>query len=106
VATDTNVSSLATTFDVGDQARLTVDVKVDDVLTDPTGLQIQVKDPDRVVVSFAFPGDSEVVNDAVGQFHFDFSVLSTGRHVYKWIATGAAVGAEERSFIVKESEFD
>jgi len=107
MATDTNVSALALIFDIGDVARLKVDIKVDDVLTDPTDLQVQVKEPDRTITTKTLlldPGD--VIKDAVGQFHYDFTVTQTGKHVYRWLASGTAVGAEERAFSVKESEFD
>jgi len=101
------VAPAGTTFDIGDDVRLSVVIKVATVPTDPTDLQIQVKEPDGTVTSktlLADPGD--VINDAVGQFHYDHTAVQTGAYAYKWTATGAAIGAEESSFVVKETEFD
>jgi len=106
VAFNDNTVGILSTFDVGEPVQLQAEIKVDDVLTDPSSLQVQVKDPDGTVVSFTWPGDSEVVRDSVGLFRFDFPVLIAGRHVYRYNAIGLAEGVEEKSFLVKESEFD
>lgn len=96
-------------FDVGDQIKLRVVITDEnDVQVDPTGLRIRVKLPDGTISVDAAgtPDGNGIVKANVGDFHYLFTVTITGRHVYKWDATGTAVGAEEKTFMVKETEFD
>jgi len=91
-------------FDVGDKIRLSVNIKVLGVDTDPTVLTFKIKDPDGVVTESIFP--TNIVNDSLGNFHIDVLITKPGRHVYRWEATGTAHGAEEKDFLVSETEFD
>ncbi len=46
---------------------------------------------------------SELVRDSTGTFRVDLILADSGRHHYRWEATGSAHGAEEASFDVRTS---
>ena len=86
-------------YNVGDQVRLTITIKVAGVLTDPTGLTFQQRNPaDTTTTEFIFGTDAEVVKESTGIYHFDHTIDKSGIWRWRWAATGAAVGAEEGNY--------
>ena len=78
-------------------------VTVDDVATDPTALTFRHKDPAGTLTAFVWGTDAELVRDSTGTFRVDLILADSGRHHYRWEATGSAHGAEEASFDVRTS---
>ena len=78
-------------------------VTVDDIATDPTVLTFRHKDPAGTLTAFIWGTDSELVRDSTGTFRVDLVLADSGRHHYRWEATGSAHGAEEASFDVRTS---
>ncbi len=96
-------------YDVGDAVRVTCSTTTDaGVPTDPTGLTVRYKVAGGTPVVKTYGVDSEVVKDSSGEFHFDIAVTSdmNGALVkYRWVATGAVAGADEKAFQVRQSAF-
>ncbi len=78
-------------------------VTVSAVATDPTALTFRHKDPAGTLTAFDWGTDAELVRDSTGDFHVDLILSDSGRHHYRWEATGSAHGAEEASFDVRTS---
>ena len=78
-------------------------ITVDDAATDPTALTFRHKDPAGTLTAFVWGTDSELVRDSTGTFRVDLILADSGRHHYRWEATGSAHVAEEASFDVRTS---
>ena len=74
------------------------------VAADPTLVTFQLATPDGVETDYVL-ADAEVSNPSVGTWRFDYVALAAGRHVLRVAGVGGAPGAEERAFIVRETEF-
>ena len=97
---------MASTYTDGQQVRFTVTIKdVDGVLADPTGLTFQHMVPDTTVSTDTYPADGEPVRDSIGVFHVDKTLSNVGKHYYRWVASGAVIGAVDKVFDVKASPF-
>lgn len=80
-------------YDIGDR------VKIDATFYDDAGVAV---DPTTVTLGISYPdGTSEVVekidllNEAAGYYSLERTVTMSGKHRYRWIATGPGAGAEE-----------
>lgn len=89
-------------YDIGDVVTLTGTFTVDDVLTDPTEIEVTILEPDGSVAGPFTLTAAEVVKESDGVFSFDFTPTQVGDHHYRIAGTGGAIGAEEGFFIVKE----
>lgn len=62
---------------------------------DPTEVQAEMRAPDGTVVNL------DVVRDAVGEYHADYTPLFNGLHQYRFFGTGAVEAASEGSFMAQ-----
>ena len=77
------------------------------VLTDPTTVTFYAKGPSFTnEESFVFGVDAEVVKDATGQYHADFTFTGAGAHWFRTKGTGTVATAEEVRVKVRPSAFD
>lgn len=90
---------MANIYDVGDKIRLSVTFTSGSTPTDPTTVAVKIKEPDGTITS-ATP-----TKDDAGDYHYDWSIVQSGRHWYRFEGTGAVVAAAEADFMVRESEF-
>lgn len=96
------------TYVLGDIVVLSVEFRdpTTGLLTDPPGVIVRILLPTtRPALSWEFGVDPEVVNDAVGLYHMDYTTAREGNHRYRWEGTGATGAAAEGSFIVCDSPF-
>lgn len=56
-------------------------------LTDPTTVTLTITLPDASTSSPA------VTKDSTGKYHYDYTVVQTGRHVYRFQGTGAVIAS-------------
>ncbi len=92
-------------FDVGDLKRLTaVITDVDAAAADPTELTLYIRLPDWTLVTKTWVAAAEVVRDSLGTFHFDYTIVQTGRHIVSWQATGAVVEVSTLEFYARRRE--
>lgn len=77
---------------VGQPWRVTATFKVGSVLTSPTAVTVTVKDPAGALTTPA------ATNDSVGVYHVDVTPASKGRHVVRFVGSGACVAAAEHQF--------
>ncbi len=97
---------MASTYTDGQQVRFTVTIKDSaEALADPTGLTFQLMLPAGTISTDTYPADAEPVRDSLGVFHVDKTVSNVGKHHYRWVASGAVIGAIEKVFDVKASAF-
>ena len=90
-------------YDLGDTRRLSAVFTVaanSPPATDPTTLTFKMREPDGTVTSYVEGTDAELVKDSTGNFHVDWLTAKAGRHVYRWIGTGAAAEADTGEFEV------
>lgn len=92
------------TYDIGDVVRLSVDFKVGSTLTDPTTVTLKIMDPAGTTSTFTYAG-AQVVKDATGEYHYDYSPTTAGEYHWRWEGTGSAKAASEGTFIVRRSQF-
>jgi len=92
------------TYDVGDRVRLTAaftDPNNADAAIDPTTVEVHYRNPAGTVTTKVHVTDAEVVKDSVGNYHIDIDITVSGRWYSRWEGDGAAVAAEEISFLVR-----
>ena len=79
-------------YTVGQLVRASAQFRVGSTLTDPTSVTATHKDPNGVLTSLS------VTNDGTGLRHADVTPATKGRHVVRWVGTGACVAACETQF--------
>ena len=82
-------------FISGDTVRFSVTFSVSSVNTDPTTVTFRTRNANRVVRSFTYLTDAEVVRSAVGQYRIDLQLDLPGEHWFRWESSGIAPGASE-----------
>ena len=91
--------------DQGDQCRLITTFKnALGVETDPTGVSFTIKSPDGAVMTYVYGTDVELGKTSTGVYYVDVTPTMPGRHIYRWIATGALVTAESSEFYARRNE--
>ena len=93
-------------IDLGDSAKLPVQLTVAGVLTDPTTLALELKSPAGVVTTDTYPTNRTGLTwtkNATGDYQavITAAILSTaGLWYYSYISTGTAAGAEQGQITV------
>lgn len=79
-----------------------------DQLADPTTIIVEFTEPGQAEVQLTWPAASTppVVKDAVGRFHFDWTMAREGTHTYKYRGTGAVAAAGAGGFVVADTPQD
>lgn len=91
------------THDIGDLVELIGTYSdINNILHDPTGVFIEVEEPDATYIKKTFGVDPEVIRDSLGTYHMNFSPIQEGRHGYRWSATGIGQSAEEKTFLIRK----
>lgn len=92
-------------YDIGDGRRLTATFRdMAETPADPTTIGFTMTEPDGTTSTYAYGADAELVREAAGVFHVDWTITQAGRHHYKWTGAGDVIAAEEASFLVRESK--
>lgn len=95
-------------FKVGQSVRSTAEFRAvapPKPLTDPTTVKFKLRAPDGVETVKTFGVDVEVVKDATGRYHCDFTVTKKGDYVARWTGEGSLVTADEAIVEVEGSQF-
>lgn len=91
---------------IGTKVRLTAEWRVparpDGTLTDPTTVSLLIRTPDGVQTTYTFAG-GDITKDATGQYHYDITPTTTGKHTWRWVGTGAAHAPAEGAFNIEPS---
>jgi hypothetical protein len=89
-----------TPYYVGQVARLTVDIEVSDVGTDPDALTFTMLEPDGTETTYTNEGSPQEIvgHPGNGSFYVDWVIAQSGRHFWKFVGTGDARGATEGEF--------
>lgn len=95
---------MANIYDVGDSVRLAVSFTKKNVLTDPSTVTVKVQDESGAESDYTY-ALAEVTKDGTGQYHKDIYPDKAGTWYYRWEGTGPATAAEEKSFILRATEF-
>jgi len=74
-------------------------------LIDPTAVYFLVKVPEGTETVYQYSVDAAVIKDAVGQYHLDLPLTSSGRYYFRAVGTGANSGADENNFVVRDTVF-
>ncbi len=84
-------------------ASVTLRSTATDALSDPTTLTAIVVHPDGTETSYVFGTDAELIHDSLGLFHIDIACDEPGEWGYRFVSTGTAAGAGQKSFYVNRS---
>ena len=85
---------MASTYHSLDTVRISADFYLNNVLTDPTTVVLEVANPDGATIRTP-------VNDSVGKYSYTWIPTMVGKYVYKWTASGAVVTTGNGEFYVK-----
>jgi hypothetical protein len=91
------------TYDPGDQVRLAAAIVTSaGAAVDPTALTLIIKPATGTATTYTYAG-AQITKDSTGNYHMDYTVPtgSGGVVYYKYTATGAAIGMEQGSFMVR-----
>jgi hypothetical protein len=92
-------------YTLGTLIRLTATFAVGGVNTDPTVVTFKVKVPSGTITTYVYGTDAQLVKSATGVYYVDYTTVAEGIHAWRMQGTGAAIGAEEQQFTVKDSRF-
>ena len=91
--------------DIGDLCRLITTFKDSaGTVTDPTGVTFSVKAPSGTVTTYVYGVDGQLGKTSTGVYYVDFTPAQSGRHIYRWVATGAIVTSESNDLYVRRNE--
>ena len=91
--------------DTGDQVRITTTfANSSGVDTDPTGVTFSLKTPDGIVTMYVYGTNSELAKVSTGVYYVDVTPTISGRHIFRWAATGDLVTAESGEFYARRNE--
>lgn len=88
-----------TTYQLNDQAHLTVAFTVSGSPADPTAVTATVRKPDGTTTNYTVTA-GEIVKDSVGNYHLNVTTDVAGRWSYKFAGTGTVVDVEQGVFYV------
>lgn len=91
-------------FDIDDKVRLTATFTVGGAVTDPTTIELKVKDPAGTITTYTF-ALAQVIRSSAGVYYYDVTPDQSGTWYYHWKGTGTAQAAAEHEFQVKVSKF-
>jgi len=86
-------------IDFGSNPTLTCDFDIDDVLTDPTAVSLQVEDPAGTISSYSYP--ATISKSATGQYFKTIACGIAGEWEHEWTGTGAVEAVKTKRFIIK-----
>lgn len=93
-----------TVYDIGDKATLRASFTDDSSPAqpaDPSALTFYLKLPDGTVTEYVYGTDAELVRDAVGEYHVDWTITVHGVYWYLFAGSGDVVAVEEETFTVR-----
>lgn len=94
-------------YDVGDVVRCSVAfANQAGTAVDPSVVTFKVKVPGSSTITYVYGTDAEVVKDSTGNYHVDVTATVEGRYDFRFAGSSTNVGAGERYFIVRESQFN
>jgi hypothetical protein len=84
-------------FTSGDTVRFSITFAIAGVGTDPsTSIAFRIRNPNKVVTSYVYITDAEVVRDDAGDYHVDLALSLPGEYWYRWEGVGTtAPGVSE-----------
>jgi hypothetical protein len=85
------------------RVRVFVEFDVGGTLTDPTTVQLDVRDPNGGITTYTYAG-AQVTKDAVGKYHKDIVPSTPGRWFYKFRGDGDCEATDESSFRVRDDQ--
>lgn len=88
-----------TAYDVGDLKRCSCAfTSIAGAATDPTAVVLVIREPDGTEITKSYPTPSDITKDSTGNYHYDFAITKAGRHVERWVGTGAVAVGEKIEF--------
>jgi len=90
------------TYDVGDSVRVRGIFTVTGTATDPTIVNLKVRDPSGNVDSFSLAGGT-VTKETTGNFYRDVFLDEAGQWWYEFFGSGTVLAADEGYLLVERS---
>lgn len=90
---------------IGGNVRITARIYTDaDANIDPTTLVFTIKDSRGDTTTYTYGTDADVANESTGLYYIDYTPAYSGRHFWRWKATGSGYSlAREGTFVVDKS---
>lgn len=92
---------MATTYDVGDVARVSAAFTTSGSAVDPTTVTVTTQTPAGVSTTSTYGTDVALVKDSTGNYHLDLSLSAAGKYRWRWTSTGTGAASEESFLIVR-----
>ncbi len=92
---------MATTYDVGDVARLSAAFTQTAVAVDPSTVALTVLTPAAASTTYTYGVDGALVKDSTGIYHLDLAIAAAGRYRWRWVSTGTGASAGESWLMVR-----
>ena len=77
-------------FSSGDTIRFRVLFELAGTAIDPDGVVFRIKNPNKVVTSYTYLTDDELVKVSTGLFQIHLALSLPGEHAFRWEGTGTA----------------
>lgn len=87
-------------FEYGTTVTVRCLFKLDDVLTDPTTVDLRIEDPSGDISDFSWAG-ATVTRNSVGNFSKDIVCSEAGEWEHRWTATGPVQAVKTRRFTIR-----
>ena len=93
---------MANSYDVGDGIRLKAWFTVTGILTDPTIVSLDVREPNGTITNYQYTSGT-VSKEANGKFFHDIFVDAPGQWWYEFYGSGTVIAADEAYLLVDRS---
>lgn len=88
-------------YDVGDKIRITATFVTIAGAADPTTVTFRFYIKSNLISEHVFGVDPDVIRDAVGVYHIDYTIPTPARWSYQTIGTGAVVASDWGHFVAQ-----
>jgi len=93
---------MANTYDKGDSVRLRGIFTVTGTATDPSIVNLQIRDPSGNIDLYSYAGGT-VTKQSTGNFYYDLFLDEEGQWWWEFFGSGTVLAAGERYLIVEKS---
>jgi hypothetical protein len=95
---------VASTYDVGDVARLSTTFATSGVAVDPSSVALTILTPGWVSTTYTYGVDAQIVKSATGAYYSDLTLTAAGRYRWRWVSAGTGAAATESWLTVRTQD--
>ncbi len=95
---------MASTYDVGDVARLSTTFAASGLAVDPSSVALTILTPAWASTTYTYGVDAQIVRSSTGAYYCDVTLTAPGRYGWRWVSAGTGAAATESWLMVRSQD--